>query len=117
MIDIQVTNDQHAVAVADDRIRLVVRRILEDEGVGAASISIAIVDDVAIHALNRKYLEHDYPTDVLSFVLERDGDSLEGEIVTSADTAIANAEQFGWSANDELLLYAIHGTSASGRLR
>ncbi len=110
MIDIQVTNEQHAVGVADDRIRLVVRDILEDEGIVHASISIAIVDDSAMHALNREFLEHDYPTDVLSFVLERDDDRLEGEIVTSADTAAANAEQFGWSADDELLLYVIHGT-------
>ncbi len=110
MIDIQVTNEQHTIPVVDDRVQLVVRKILDDEGIRHASISIAVVDNCAIHALNRRYLEHDYPTDVLSFVLAHDGDRLEGEIVTSADTAVANAEQFGWSADDELLLYVIHGT-------
>jgi probable rRNA maturation factor len=110
MIEIQVTNEQQTIPVPDERLRLVVRKILDDEGIRHASISIAVVDDCAIHALNRQYLEHDYPTDVLSFLLERDGDRIEGEIVTSADTALANAEQFGWSAEDELLLYVIHGT-------
>ena len=48
---------------------------------------MAVVNDPVIHELNRRFLEHDYPTDVLSFALERDGDLLEGEVVVSADTA------------------------------
>ena len=69
-----------------------------------------VVDDPSMHALNRRYLEHDYPTDVLSFVLDQDEDRLEGQLVVSADTAAASAEQYGWSAADELLLYVIHGS-------
>jgi probable rRNA maturation factor len=84
--------------------------IMEDEAIETGSISIAVVDDSAIHSLNREYLQHDYPTDVLSFVLERDVARLEGEIIASGETAAANAQKFGWSAQDELLLYVIHGT-------
>ena len=40
-----------------------------------------------MHELNREYLNHDYPTDVLSFVLDRQDDELQGEIIVSADTA------------------------------
>ena len=51
-----------------------------------------------IHELNRRYLNHDWPTDVLSFVLdERDG-HLEGEVIFSADTAAAEAAEIGWPA-------------------
>jgi probable rRNA maturation factor len=110
MIEIHIANEQHAIQVMDDRLRLVVRNILDDEGIGHASISIAIVDDCAIQALNHQYLQHDYPTDVLSFVLECDGDRLEGEIIASGETAAASAIMFGWSAQDELLLYVVHGT-------
>jgi len=110
MYDIHITNQQHTIAVHDDRWQLAVRKILDDEAIQHACVSIAIVDDSTIHALNRQYLEHDYPTDVLSFVLERDADRLEGEIIASADTAAANAEKFGWSPDDELLLCVIHGT-------
>jgi probable rRNA maturation factor len=59
--------------------------------------------------LNRQFLEHDYATDVLSFVLESSPDGLEGEIVISADTAAAAAGKYGWRPHDELLLYSIHG--------
>ena len=36
-----------------------------------ASLSIAVVDDAAIRAVNRRHLDHDWPTDVISFPLLR----------------------------------------------
>jgi probable rRNA maturation factor len=110
MIEIHIANEQRTIAVNEDRLRSAVRKILEDEAIEIGSISIAVVDDGAIHALNRQYLEHDYATDVLSFVFQSDDARLEGEIIASGETAAANAHQFGWSAEDELLLYVIHGT-------
>ena len=73
-------------------------------------VSVAVVDDPAIHRLNREFLQHDYPTDVLSFLLEREGDQLEGEVIVSSDTAVRSAAQYGWTPENELLLYVIHGT-------
>jgi probable rRNA maturation factor len=35
---------------------------------------------------------------------------LEGEIIVSAETAATAAQRFGWSSDDELLLYVVHGT-------
>jgi probable rRNA maturation factor len=87
-----------------------VQRVLAGEGIEKAVISIAVVDDPTMHQLNRQYLQHDYPTDVLSFLLEDDDDRIEGEIIISADYAAREAEQFGWSPQDEMLLYVIHGS-------
>lgn len=75
---------------------------------------MAVVDDATIHELNRRYLDHDYPTDVLSFFVDfvenhPVGEHIEGEIVVSADTARATAKQVGWKAHHELLLYIVHG--------
>ncbi len=86
-----------------------VELILEREGVVDASISIAIVDDSTIHALNRQFLSHDYATDVLSFLLSEPGETLEGEVVISVDTATRQAARFGWQTKEELLLYLVHG--------
>lgn len=74
-------------------------------------VSIAIVNDPTIHELNREHLDHDWPTDVISFVFEFDekSRSVEGEIVASLDTATRLAEQAGWRKEDELLLYIVHG--------
>ena len=109
MIAIHVTNQQ-TLPVDETPLRRAVRLILQDASIAEAAVSLAIVDDPTIHKLNRQYLRHDHPTDVLSFLLERDERRLEGEIVVSAETAQRVAPQFGWSPADELLLYVVHGT-------
>lgn len=110
MLSIEITNEQDVLRFDEGRLKRGARSVLRDAGIVAGSLSIAVVDDPAIHALNRKYLDHDCPTDVLSFVLERDGGRLEGEVIASAETAAREAEQFGWTPQDELLLYVLHGT-------
>jgi probable rRNA maturation factor len=82
--------------------------VLLGERIRRANVSIVVVDDRTIHRLNRRFLNHDEPTDVITFSLE-EGDSVDGEIITSADTAAAAAKRFGWTMADELLLYAVHG--------
>ena len=110
MIAIHITNRQKTLPVDRRRMRQVVRAILDDAGASEATISIAIVDDAAIAKLHLEFLDDPEPTDVLSFVLERSEQSLEGEVVASADTAAACAPRYGETPEDELLLYVIHGT-------
>jgi probable rRNA maturation factor len=108
---IEIADEQQAQPANHARLKKAVRLILKDAGIERAEISIAIVDDKQMHALNRQYLQHDFPTDVLSFVLERDeaAGSLDGEIIASADYASRESPRYGWTAEDELLLYVIHG--------
>lgn len=107
---ILVANEQASLAIDEARLAVAARCILADSEYPAAMVSIAVVDDPTIRALNVQYLQHDYPTDVLSFVLEESPRRVEGELVVSADTATREAQEAGWSPLDELLLYVIHGT-------
>jgi probable rRNA maturation factor len=109
VINIEVANQQTAWPVTPTRLKQAVSAVLQGEGIAAAEISVAVVDDPTIHQLNRRYLDHDFATDVLSFALQARADGLEGEIVISADTAARQAVQYGWELAEELLLYAIHG--------
>jgi probable rRNA maturation factor len=104
---VDVANETDAVIDAA-RLAAAVQIVLADAKCEAATVSIAIVDDPTIHRLNRQFLEHDYPTDVLSFALS-EPPRLEGEIVASIDTAVREAAAAGWSAAEELLLYVVHG--------
>jgi probable rRNA maturation factor len=108
-LQIAITNEQARLDVDINRLRTAVQTMLAGEGIAAGEISVAIVDDPTIHDLNRRWLNHDQPTDVLSFVLEESEGYREGEIIVSADTALARAAEFGWTAESELLLYVIHG--------
>lgn len=72
-----------------------------------------IVSDPRIKTLNRKYLKHNYATDVLAFNLTSSclgrSRGLCGEVIVSADTARRQSKVFGMTVADELLLYIIHG--------
>ena len=93
-----------------DELTALVRAVLRAEGHDRASISIALVDDSTIHAINRSHLGHDWPTDVISFPLSEPGDPvLSGELVVSAELAAATAAEISVDPVDELALYIVHG--------
>jgi probable rRNA maturation factor len=108
--NISLANEQSTHPVDATQLIAAVRNVLAESVYSSAAISVAVVDDATMHELNRRHLEHDYPTDVLSFALDDDGEHLEGEIIISADTAAAEAVELGWPAAAEQLLYVIHGT-------
>jgi probable rRNA maturation factor len=110
VIKVALNNQQQAQPVDRAQLKEAAKRVLAGEGIDNASISLAVVDDANMHRLNRQYLQHDYPTDVLSFLLEDEDDRLEGEIIISADYAAREAAHFGWTPQQEMLLYVIHGT-------
>jgi probable rRNA maturation factor len=105
---VPVANETDAEVDAT-RIKAAVQAAFSGSPYNDVLVSIAIVDDEAIHELNRQFLDHDYATDVLSFPLEDAPPRLEGEIVVSIDTAHRVAAEAGWTAGEELLLYVIHG--------
>jgi probable rRNA maturation factor len=107
--EIALANQQIRHAVDEQRLIDAARAVLQDSAYSGATISLAVVDDATIHELNRRYLDHDWPTDVLSFVLDKRGSRLQGEVVLSADTADAAAHEHGTSALQEQLLYVVHG--------
>lgn len=110
MFRIKIADQQQRLTLDRPRLRQAVKAVLQGEGISKAQITVAIVDDPCIHELNRRFLNHDEPTDVLSFALDQRPGFVEGEIVASADTAASRAVEFDWPPEDELLLYVVHGT-------
>ena len=98
---IHLTNEQRRVAIPGARVRRLVRGIL-----GARNLSIAFVTDAAIRKINRRFLKHDFATDVISFPL---GTDLVGELVISAEYAAREARERGIPVEEELLRCVAHG--------
>lgn len=108
--EVDVSDSQSHVVIDRDAARTLVERVLRGEGVTLASISLAFVDDPTIHRVNREHLDHDEPTDVVTFALSEDGDDrLSGELVISAETAKRVAAEVGAEPWNELALYIVHG--------
>jgi probable rRNA maturation factor len=92
------------------RLRSLIKMICSRFDVPHARISIAIVNDSIIESINREYLNHDYPTDVISFDLsEADDPQRQFEVMVNWDEAVRQSRQRGHSPQAELALYVTHG--------
>jgi probable rRNA maturation factor len=110
MIRIAIANPQETVAIDRTRMRQAVQTVLAGEGETDAEISLAFVDNATSRQLNQRYLQHDQPTDVLSFPLsEGKAGKLGGELVIGAEVAQDQAQERGHDVQAELALYVIHG--------
>ena len=108
---ISITNMQRQVRIPRKMLTEVATKILRGEK-KSGDVSFVFVDNAEIHRLNRQYLNHDWATDVISFMLRDDtnpGDATLGEVVVSAQKAAQEARSRGIALRTELLLYAVHG--------
>jgi len=110
-IVVQIARNFNAVDASADKIVKLVKEICIRCDLAAATVSIAIVDEAQIHKLNKEFLDHDRPTDCLSFDLsenEQKG-SKSIEVIVNGEMAVREAEARGHSAEAELALYITHG--------
>jgi probable rRNA maturation factor len=92
----------------------VARRILTELGLLEAELSLLLVNDLQIQALNRQYLRRDKPTNVLAFPM-RKGEfptlhpHLLGDLVISVETAERQSNRFGLDEMEMVILLMVHG--------
>lgn len=107
------------------RITRAAQWVLRDQqATAAASVSVVIMSDEAVQALNRTYRQVDAPTDVLSFAAEPDAfppssaaaqpDDEEkhylGDLILALPYIQRQAARSGHMAEDEIVLAVVHGT-------
>lgn len=109
---LEILDEQSFLEVDTDKIRTLCERIIGDSGAKTGRLGVILVDNETIQQYNRDFLQHDYPTDVISFPIEKrlDEKHLEGELLACTEVARDRAGEFGWSAQEEILLYIVHGT-------
>jgi probable rRNA maturation factor len=109
-------------------IRRRATKMLEHLDLQGVELSVALVDDNAIHELNRTYRHKDKPTDVLSFPLHERPAGWKpkgikgaqigagfpfqgpiGDVILSIDTARRQAEDAERPLLDELTMLLAHG--------
>ena len=94
------------------RVRESAVAALGAERVRDAMLSITFVGRAAMSELNRRYLGHRGPTDVISFGLERSGkrSAVIGDIYICPEVARDNAKRQGVPVGEEVLRLVVHGT-------
>lgn len=85
---------------------------LAHTGAPPAELTILLVDNERMAALNRDFLDEDKPTDVLSFPAGEAMPGMEaylGDIAIAIPVAAEQARSAGHELLDELALLAVHG--------
>ena len=109
-VTVEIADRQSAMRVSARSLERLVRTVLAFEGIDSAEIGIRLVGDRSMAALNKRWLGHVGPTDVITFPLSDEGEPvLVGDIVVSTETARRVAGELGWPARHELAYYVVHG--------
>ena len=120
-VKVVITNDQKTVKVPKG-LRLLIRRsctavLVMEKFPDDAEISVTLVDNEKIHALNKEHRNIDKETDVLSFPLGVDGvydinlttgEAELGDIVISLEKAMEQAERYGHTVEREVGFLTVH---------
>lgn len=85
-----------------------IERIIYFHGKSTGEVSFIFCSDQYLLQINRKYLNHDYFTDIITFNYNSDNE-LSGDIFISIDTVRENANEYKVSFSDELRRVIIHG--------
>jgi len=107
----QVSSTVRRPGLSAAAVKHLVAATLESERISNAMISVAFVGRTTISRLNRKYLRHEGPTDVISFGMGRSARGMPavGDIYICPDVARVNARTNGVPAREELSRLVIHG--------
>lgn len=109
---INETDKNISVEVFPKTVSRILDRLRPTSTVDTVGIEIVLVGDQKIQTLNQQYLQHDYPTDVLSFPQSQrspEQSQVLGSIVISLDTAAKQAQQAGVALEKELEMLTGHG--------
>ena len=108
MPKVSIASPQELVKLDRPRLREIVRQVMAEEDIKDYEISLAFVDNPTLHGINKRFLEHDEPTDVITFPYSS-GKVLVGELVIGVEVALEQARVGGHEVDAELALYVIHG--------
>src|SRR3954471_13038794 len=109
---VHVATEQVRIPVGRARITHAVESVLRAERQRNAEVSITFVTDRRIARLNREHLDHDGPTDVISFGFAPSalGGPITGDVYIAPAVARRNAIANGSGVREELLRLVVHGT-------
>lgn len=109
-----IVNRQRQVSVSRHRVERLARRVAQAVGVAPRRLTVALVSDREMRALNQRFRGRPTPTDVLSFPAghprpRKPGNGYLGDIVIAMATARRQARRLGHALHTELAFLLVHG--------
>jgi len=97
------------IDVNKSAIHKIILLLKNEIGFELFSLQYNFVSPVVIQSINKKYLNHDFTTDIITFNYSGKNDILEGEVFISIQDALQNSKKFKVSLDNEILRLVIHG--------
>lgn len=88
---------------------LMISQVADKEKVKVDFLNYIFCSDPYLLDLNKKYLAHDYFTDIITFESSEEEGVISGDIFISVDRAKENAKEYKVSLEEEIQRLIIHG--------
>lgn len=98
----------HFILKGKNKNNIWLRLVCESEIRKPGDISIIFCSDDYILDINKRFLSHDYFTDIITFNY-CEGDKVSGDLFISVDTVKANADTYGDGFEREIHRVMVHG--------
>jgi rRNA maturation RNase YbeY len=85
-----------------------IKSVAKSYGKQAGDISYLFCTDEKILEVNRRYLQHDFYTDIITFDYS-ESDRISGDIFISLETVLSNSQKYRVRFEEELCRVIIHG--------
>ncbi|HKL31857.1 MAG TPA: rRNA maturation RNase YbeY [Tangfeifania sp.] len=85
-----------------------IKQLINEEKKETGDISVIFCSDRYLLEMNKKHLNHDYFTDIITFNYVED-DVISGDLFISADRIRENAGKFNVTFHEELYRVILHG--------
>jgi probable rRNA maturation factor len=94
----------------ENQLQGIVTDIVQEYNKKLCSLNVVFVSDDELLEVNRKFLQHDDYTDIITFNYSDIPEIIEGELYISHERVAENAGKYGATFEHELARVVIHGT-------
>lgn len=85
------------------------KMMIRKEGFALENLNFIFCNDSYLKKMNKKYLDHNYNTDIITFDLSTEKKKLEGDIFISIDRVRVNSSSYKVTFKEELMRVMAHG--------
>ncbi|MDP4662758.1 MAG: rRNA maturation RNase YbeY [Salibacteraceae bacterium] len=108
ILEIFNQSENSSFHLPEEKLLSTINQIYQDHQMSFEWINVILLNSDEHTTMNAQYLNHDYPTDILTFEFE-EGEKMNGELYLNVDVAQSNSTEYKVSLENELSRLIIHG--------
>lgn len=109
VINFFIEDINYQIDFSTDHINNWLQHVAQQNNLVIETLSFILCSDTYLLDINRRFLDHDYFTDIITFDNSDTPGTLEGDVFISIDRVLDNATSFNSTFHEELFRVIIHG--------